>query len=97
MSDLDWSKLSFFLKPLSWTVCEHVCTKNASSVIGLSVLQVRWHKCTYVTSLVTTSAIYSCGGVAVQEGENVDVGVESQVLLHIGHDQIYLGISVAEE
>jgi hypothetical protein len=45
--------------PLNWSGYDHVWTKNASSVMGSSVLQVQWIKYTHVTSSVTTNAIYS--------------------------------------
>jgi hypothetical protein len=51
--------LVFVKKPSNWTVCDHMCTKNTSSVTVLFVLQVQWLKYTHVTSLVTTHAIYS--------------------------------------
>jgi hypothetical protein len=55
-----WCGLTCFGKEnVNWSAYDHVCTKNTSSMISLSVLQVQWLKCIHVTSLVTTNAIYS--------------------------------------
>jgi hypothetical protein len=55
----DPALIGFGKKSWSWSVCDHVCIKNTSSVTGLFVLQIQWLKCTNVTSLVATRAIYS--------------------------------------